>query len=159
MDSVTPRSVLCSQVLALKIPLDQAIGRVTDRNRIGLQPVLGFWRQCSASSPSAKLLLTPCSPIAPMTTNPVCIPSRTASWIPLCLPQTCIQVSHGIENTQARTYRSLGIIFMGLGIAKVHEESIPEELGDVSIIALNHLRTHPLIRTDHIPVLFGVELR
>jgi hypothetical protein len=52
----------------------------------------------------------------------------------------------------------LRIIFMGLGIAKVHEESIPKELGNVTVIASHHLCTGGLIGTDHLPVLFGVEL-
>jgi hypothetical protein len=50
----------------------------------------------------------------------------------------------------------LGVIFMGLGIAKVHQEAIPEELGDVPVIAANHLRTSGLIRTDHVPILLWV---
>jgi hypothetical protein len=52
----------------------------------------------------------------------------------------------------------LGIIFMGVGIAKVDEQSISQELGDVTVIASNHLRTRGLIGTYHVPVLFGVEL-
>jgi hypothetical protein len=75
-----------------------------------------------------------------------------------CLLQTSIEVSHGIEDTQARAYCSLGIILMRLGIAEVHQESIPKELRNVTLIALNHLSTDALIRTDHVPVLFGVEL-
>ena len=52
----------------------------------------------------------------------------------------------------------MGVIFMRLGIAKIHQEPLPEELSDVSIKACNDLRTDALIRTDHLPVLFGVEL-
>ena len=63
-----------------------------------------------------------------------------------------------VKDTQPSTYCSLGVIFMGLGIAKVDQESIPEQLGDMSIIALDDLGTDPLIRTHHVPVLFGVEL-
>src|SRR5215472_15361899 len=47
---------------------------------------------------------------------------------------------------------------MGLGIAEVHQESIPEELGDMSIKASNHLGTGGLVGTDHFPVIFWVEL-
>ena len=53
----------------------------------------------------------------------------------------------------------MGVIFMGLGIAKVDEEPIPEELGDMSIVALDNLGTDPLIRTDHVTIVFRVELR
>jgi len=72
--------------------------------------------------------------------------------------QTYIQVFHRSENTQPRAYCSVSVIFMGLGIAKVHEESIPKELGDMSLIALDNFGTNSLIRTDHVPVLFGIEL-
>src|SRR6516165_10139577 len=43
-------------------------------------------------------------------------------------------------------------------IAKVDQETISEQLGDMPIVALNHVGTHPLIGTHHLPVLFGVEL-
>src|SRR5215510_9283972 len=69
-----------------------------------------------------------------------------------------MQVVHRSEDTKASAYSPLRIIFMGLRIAKIHEEPIPKELGDVPVIAANHLRTGGLIGTDHIPVLFRVEL-
>src|SRR3989442_12351715 len=50
------------------------------------------------------------------------------------------------------------VIFMGVGIPKIHQKSIPKELCDVPVIALHHLRTGGLIRTNYVPVLFGVEL-
>jgi len=62
------------------------------------------------------------------------------------------------EDTKASAYSPMRIIFMGLRIAKIHEEPIPKELGDVPVIAVNHLRTGGLIGTDHVPILFGVEL-
>ena len=42
----------------------------------------------------------------------------------LGLLQPLIQVSHGIENPEPSTDGPVRIIFMRLGIAKVHEESI-----------------------------------
>jgi hypothetical protein len=47
---------------------------------------------------------------------------------------------------------------MGLGIAKVHEESIPEQLGDMSIVALDDFSTSRLIGTHHVTPVFWVEL-
>ena len=35
-----------------------------------------------------------------------------------------MEVSHGSKNTQPSSYRSLGIIFMCLGIAKIDQETI-----------------------------------
>src|SRR5262244_2963319 len=53
---------------------------------------------------------------------------------------------------------SQGIIFMCLRIPKVHKKTIPEQLSNVTVIALNHLSTGGLIGTNHVPVLFGVKL-
>jgi hypothetical protein len=52
----------------------------------------------------------------------------------------------------------LGVIFVSLGIAKIHQEPIPKELSDVSIKALDDLGTDAMIGTHHIPVLFRIEL-
>jgi hypothetical protein len=79
--------------------------------------------------------------------------SKLETWRVL---QTLIQVSHGIEDTQARAYGPMSIIFMGLGIAKIDEQPIPQELGDVPIVTLDNVGTHPLIRTDDVPILFWV---
>ena len=53
------------------------------------------------------------------------------------LLQSPLQVSYGIENTQARSYCSVSVIFMGLGIAELDEKTIPEQLGNMSFIALD----------------------
>src|SRR6266516_4874391 len=74
------------------------------------------------------------------------------------LLQTSMQVSHGSEDTQACAYCSVSVILMGLGIAKVHQESIPKELGDMPIVALDNVGTHPLIGTHHVTPVFWVEL-
>jgi hypothetical protein len=68
-----------------------------------------------------------------------------------------MQVFHRSEYAKPRPDSPLCIIFMRLGIPKIHEEPIAEELGDMSVIALNHLSTGGLIRPDHVPVLFGIE--
>ena len=62
------------------------------------------------------------------------------------------------KDTQPSPYCSLGVIFMGVGIAKVDEETITEQLGDMPIVALDDFGTHRLIRPHHVPVVFGVEL-
>src|SRR5262252_2646328 len=62
------------------------------------------------------------------------------------------------ENSQPSPYCSVRIIFMGLGVAEVHEETIPEQLGNVSVKTLDDFRTSRLICPHHLPVHFGVEL-
>src|SRR5215471_8733822 len=43
-------------------------------------------------------------------------------------------------------------------IAKVDQQTITEQLGNMSIVALDHAGTHPLIGTHHVPPVFRVEL-
>jgi hypothetical protein len=50
------------------------------------------------------------------------------------LLQTGIEVSHGIEDTQTSPYCSLGIIFVGLRIAEIDQETIAKVLGNIAII-------------------------
>src|SRR5262245_53102240 len=69
-----------------------------------------------------------------------------------------MQVIHCSEDTKTRAYSPLCIIFMRHRITKVHEQPIPEQLGDVPIVAANHFRTGGMISTDDLPVLFGIEL-
>src|SRR6266567_4741960 len=75
------------------------------------------------------------------------------------LLQLLIQVAHSSEDTQGSSYSPMRIVFMGLGIAEVHEQTVTEQLGDMSIVALDNFGTHPLIRTDHVTPVFWVELR
>src|SRR5215475_3704405 len=110
-------------------------------------------------SPRANCSCLPPPPIAPTTTKPVSMPTRTASLDTFTLLQTSTKLSHGIEDTQTRSYCSLRIVFMRLGIPKVHEQSITEQLSDMSIVALNNFSTHLLIRPYHVTPVFRVELR
>jgi hypothetical protein len=41
------------------------------------------------------------------------------------LLQTSTEVSHRSKNAQTRPYCALRIIFMGVGVAEVHQETIP----------------------------------
>src|SRR5262245_32335370 len=75
------------------------------------------------------------------------------------LLQTDIEVFHRREDTKTRADSPLCIVLMGLGIAEVDKEPVPQELGDMPIIASNHLGTDGLVGTDHVSILFGVELR
>src|SRR4030095_9257427 len=74
------------------------------------------------------------------------------------LLQPLIQVSHSSKNSQTSQYCSLGIVLVSLWIPKVHKESIPEQLGDMPIVALDNFGTYPLICTHHVTPVFWVEL-
>ena len=49
----------------------------------------------------------------------------------------------------------MGIVFVRLGVAKVDQQPIAKELGDMSIVALDDFYTSRLIGTDDFPALFG----
>src|SRR5262245_30189776 len=74
------------------------------------------------------------------------------------LLQTSIEVSHGIEDSQARVYCSVGVILMCLGVAEIDEQTIPQELSDMPIVALDNVGTNSLICTHNITPVFRVEL-
>src|SRR5262245_39560295 len=74
------------------------------------------------------------------------------------LLQPLIQVSQGSKNFQTSPYCSLRIIFMGMGIAKIDQETITQELGNVSVKTLDDFRTSRLIRPYHVTPVFRVEL-
>src|SRR5215831_1167991 len=75
------------------------------------------------------------------------------------LLQTLIQVSQGSKNSQPSSYCSLRIVFMGVGIAEIDEQTVTKQLGDMPIVALNNVGTYPLIGTHHVTPVFRVELR
>lgn len=64
-----------------------------------------------------------------------------------------------IKDAQARSYCALGISLMGLRITTIDEESIAQELCNVSTETGDDFRTSRLIGTNHCPVVFWVELR
>src|SRR5205823_3966518 len=106
---------LCSQVLACKIALDQAIGRFTDSNRIGRSQSLDA-RTHVWHFTERQLLLTPLSSHFPNNDQP-CMDAHAESKLDTFIwLQTGIEVSHCIKDTQPRSYCSVGIIFMGVGI-------------------------------------------
>jgi hypothetical protein len=72
--------------------------------------------------------------------------------------KTGIQGSYRLDESQPGADSSLCIVFVCLRIAKIDQEPISKELGDVSLIALDDLGTGSLIGTDHVPILFRVEL-
>src|SRR5215813_13668180 len=69
-----------------------------------------------------------------------------------------MQVTHDIEDTQTSPYCTLRIIFMGLGIPKIHQQSIAQKLRNVSVKTLDDFRADVLVCTHHVTPVFWVEL-
>ena len=85
------------------------------------------------------------------------MPRRTASGPPP-LFQAGIELRHRFHDPQPRPHRPLGIIFMGLGIAEVDQQAIAEILGDIPVIAGDHLGAGLLIGPHDLAPVFRVEL-
>ena len=104
-----------------------------------------------------ELFLTPCSAHLPNDNQPRMHPYTDGESDTLRLLQPLRQVFQGSEDTQASTYRSLCVIFMGVGIAKIDEESISKQLGDMSVKTIDDLSTDPLVCLDDFSKVLRIE--
>ncbi|MCZ6508704.1 MAG: hypothetical protein O7A04_11750, partial [Acidobacteria bacterium] len=62
-----------------------------------------------------------------------------------------------MDQVQAGTYRPLGVVLMGPGIAKISERAIAHKLGDVALEAADGVGAGFLVGADHLAQVFGVE--
>jgi hypothetical protein len=69
-----------------------------------------------------------------------------------------MQGAQGVEQRQAGMHSAMRGIFVGLGPAKVDQQTIAEILGDMSIEVLDDLGTGGLMGAPHLPQVFRVEL-
>jgi hypothetical protein len=83
-------------------------------------------------------------------------PETDTELHPFGLVQPLIQVSEGRKHAQTSPDGSLRVIFMGLGVAKIDEETISEQLRNMPIVPLDNLGTHPLVGTDDVPILLWI---
>ena len=74
------------------------------------------------------------------------------------LRQARIERSHRRHQAKTSAHRPLGVIFMRLGIAKVHQQAIAQILRDIAAKALDHRGTGLLVGAHHLPQVFRVEL-
>jgi hypothetical protein len=70
-----------------------------------------------------------------------------------------MQCRHRLEDLQASPYCSVGIVLMGLGVAKVDQESIAQELRYMPVIALDDRGARGLVGPHDVPIFFRVKLR
>src|SRR5215471_6130071 len=68
------------------------------------------------------------------------------------------QVCHRLKDSQASPYCSLGIVLVRLGIAKIDQQSITKELGNIAVKTRDDVCAHLLIRTDNLSEVLRVEL-
>ena len=63
-----------------------------------------------------------------------------------------------LYDPQPRPYRSLGVVFVGQRIAKVHQQPIAQILSDMPLIAMDDCGAGGLIVLQDSPPLLGIEL-
>src|SRR4029450_9242505 len=82
-------------------------------------------------------------------------PPRALDTIELC--EATIGVGQGAQYLEASEHGPLGVVLMSRGPAKVDEDTIAEQLGNMAVIALDHLDAGGLVRPHHVAVVFRVE--
>jgi hypothetical protein len=74
------------------------------------------------------------------------------------LCQAGIQRPHGVEDAQASAHGPLGVVFVRLRVAKVHQQAIAEILRDIPVKAPGDLDAGGLIGQHDLAEVFRVEL-
>src|SRR5215470_4940372 len=78
----------------------------------------------------------------------------SCGWLTLSM-----ETADCLYDTQSCPHGTLGIVFMGQGIAKVDQQSIPEILRDVAIKVLDHNRAGRMIGLYHLAKRFWIKVR
>src|SRR5262249_6345493 len=74
-------------------------------------------------------------------------------------PFACLEVEDSLDLSQARTHRSLGIIFMGLRIPEIGQQAIAHISGDKAIVPTDRFGGALLVRTQNLAQVLGIEAR
>src|SRR5262245_63197996 len=77
---------------------------------------------------------------------------------PILGVETGIEDAEGLDHLYPGPDSALGIVFMCLRIAKIDQQPIPEILGNMATVTLNHLRARGLIGADDYPQVFRIKL-
>jgi hypothetical protein len=72
--------------------------------------------------------------------------------------QTRIEVLHGRHHAQPGMHGALGVVFVRLRPAKIHQQAVAKILRDMAGVALDDVGTGLLIGPQHGTQVFGVEL-
>jgi hypothetical protein len=70
-----------------------------------------------------------------------------------------VELPDVVSQLQPRPDRALGVVLVRLGPTEIGEHAVAHVLGDVAAPALDHLGAGAMIRSDHLPHVFGVEPR
>jgi hypothetical protein len=75
----------------------------------------------------------------------------------LVLFQTCVQSAYGLNNSQATSDGSLGIIFVCYRVAKVDQQTITQMLRYVAMVSGNDIGTSRVVCPNDVTEIFWVK--
>jgi hypothetical protein len=149
---------LGAKVVTGKKPLDQPIRRGTEHDRIGIGQCLQPRRNVGRVPQSQRFLPAAASDLAyhdQTRVNP-----HTHGYLDAPFAhQTRIEVAQGVDHAEPGADGALSVVLMRLGIAKVDQQAVAQVLGDIAVKAADHLGARLLIGPDHLPPVFGIEVR
>ena len=131
--------------------------RRADHNRIWSRQALQSCRNIRRL-PQGELLLPPATADLADDHQPGVDAEPHGQAHPVRLLQARIQRPHGLDHAEPAADGPLDLVFMGLGIAEVHEQAIAEVLGNVAVKALDDLGTSGLIGPHHGAEVFRIEV-
>ena len=114
-----PLQTGAAEVVAAKIPLHQPVRCLTDRHRIGRGEALQPSREVGRLAQGQLLMAAP-TPHGAYHYRPRMDADPHGEPEAFALLQAGVQRPHGVKDAQTGTDSPLGVIFMGLRIAKVH---------------------------------------
>ena len=145
------------EVLADKVPLHQAGGRVTEHHRIRLRQALEARGQVRRL-PQRQVFVPPPAAHLPHHHEPGVDPDPHGQPDALVLAQPGVEYPQGLQYAQSGAHGALGIVLMRLRIAEVDEQPVPQVLGDMALVALDDGRRRLLVSAHHRAEVFRVEL-
>jgi hypothetical protein len=74
----------------------------------------------------------------------------------LFLLEAHIEALYRRQNPQPGMHRPLGVVFMCLGPAKIHQQAVTQILGNMPLVALDDFGTGLLIDAQYSPQVFWV---
>jgi hypothetical protein len=145
------------KVMTGKISLDESPGRLADRHGIRRSQSL---QACSdvGCFTQRQLFLSAASTHLAYHDQPSMDPQAYSQADAFILLQADVQSPHGVENAQCCPHGPLGIVFVGLRIAKIDQQAIAEILGNGSVKVLDDCSAGGLIGAHNLAQVFRVEL-
>ncbi|KQT16272.1 hypothetical protein ASG57_31885 [Bradyrhizobium sp. Leaf396] len=71
----------------------------------------------------------------------------------------CMEFCDGANQGKSRLHSMLGIMFVGLRVAEIHENAVAHIFGDETAMSFDDCSAGPVVCTDDLPQVLRIELR